>query len=250
MQNRNEKDSRHEFAFFCKDLPVSLVVDSTYTITDHDLVHRMTHIVRIEPGDTILLFRDLVSVRARILGVTKNTIQCTVISLHQINPLQPVINWYLPLLDREAFEESVYILTSMGAAQITPVITEKSDKKLTRPIDRLERIMIAAAEQSKQLVLPKIGSVKHLSELLFADYTLFFDPDGQPAFEILQGIRAKKPNTISCLIGPEGDLSQAEKELLRDKNIVFCALTPTILRAEQAVTVAMGLLRSAGMPVS
>lgn len=250
MQNRNDKNNKHEFAFFCRELPVSLLVNSNYTITDQDLVHRMTHVVRIAIGDTVQLFRDLLVVNAQVTGLTSKGVSCIITGLQQTRPLSPIINWYVPLLDREAFEESIYILTSMGAAQITPVITEKSDKRLTRPMDRLERIMIAAAEQSKQLVLPIINPVRHLAEIFFADYTLFFDPDGQSAFEILETIRTKKPAVISCLIGPEGDLSQAEKELLRDKNIVFCALTPTILRAEQAVTVAMGLLRSAGMPVS
>jgi len=46
------------------------------------------------------------------------------------------------------------------------------------------------------------------------------------------------------MIGPEGDLTAQEKELLKERGVQFLRLTPTILRAQQAVVVAMGIFRS------
>ena len=40
------------------------------------------------------------------------------------------------------------------------------------------------------------------------------------------------------------DLTEQEKNLLQDQGFLFCALTPTILRAQQAVALSAGLIRS------
>ncbi len=254
MHKKNSSYEKHEFAFFCKNLPAGLAPGASYKIDDHDVIHRMVHVVRVEVGEVVLLFRGASAVTARIDSIVKNGIVCTVIAVKEIEHLQPPITWYLPLLDREAFEESVSILTSMGAAAITPIVTEKSDKRL-RSLERLERVMIAAAEQSKQLLLPTINPVEQFAESgIFRPMdrmvTLFFDPAGQPAFEVICQLREQKVAALACIIGPEGDLTHDEKELLRASGVIFCALTPTVLRAEQAVTVAMGLLRSCDTPAA
>ena len=51
-------------------------------------------------------------------------------------------------------------------------------------------------------------------------------------------------NNIVLMVGPEGDLMGDEKAYLNGNGFVFCQLTPTILRAQQAVTVSVGALRS------
>lgn len=252
MHKKDSNHEKHEFAFFCKDLLSSVSVQSVYTVTDSDIVHRMVHVVRIEVGDIVVLFNEAVAVAVRIENLLKKSVVCTVVTVRDMQPLLPEIHWYLPLLDRTAFDDAVYILTSMGATTITPLITEKSDKRFVRPVERLERIMIAAAEQSKQLVLPTIKPVEQFlsSGLLNAGNgtIIFFDPEGIPAFDVMTSLRKNNVGSLTCVIGPEGDLTVEEKAILRKQGTTFCALTPTILRAEQAVTVAMGMLRSCGMP--
>ena len=46
------------------------------------------------------------------------------------------------------------------------------------------------------------------------------------------------------LVGPEGDLTHEEKQFVDDHGFIFCKLTPTIMRAHQAVAVGLGVLRS------
>lgn len=247
---RHREHDRHEFAFFVRTLPASLAVGTSYKIGDADVAHRMVYVVRIEEDDTAVLFGLKHVATVRIATVKKSVILCTVLAFRPIERLAPSVSWYLPLLDREAFEESVSILTSMGATDITPIITEKSESRL-RSIERIERVMIAAAEQSKQFALPIVHPVVSLLESDACTQTnriktLFFDPAGTNAYDVMTEIRATAGKPLACIIGPEGDLTVAEKERLRASGVFFCALTPTILRAEQAVTVAMGLIRSCG----
>jgi 16S rRNA U1498 N3-methylase RsmE len=44
--------------------------------------------------------------------------------------------------------------------------------------------------------------------------------------------------------GPEGDFTLEEKELLKKHNFIAAQLTPTILRAQQAVAISLGVVRS------
>ncbi|MCL5436700.1 MAG: 16S rRNA (uracil(1498)-N(3))-methyltransferase [Candidatus Dependentiae bacterium] len=241
-------DERHEFALFCPTLPDGLAPDAVYGVVERELVHRLVHVLRVEGGESLLLFDRRQAAGVVVQAVDKHQVTCRVAEVRPLQPLSPAITWYLPLLAREAYEAAVSILTSMGALAIVPLITEKSEQR-NRPADRLERVMIAAAEQSKQLVLPRIAPVEVLSrsellEPVAGQMRIFFDPAGEAAWNVLSAIRSAGPTAISCLIGPEADLTEAEKDLLREAGVHFCALTPTILRAEQAVTVAMGLLRS------
>jgi 16S rRNA (uracil1498-N3)-methyltransferase len=112
---------------------------------------------------------------------------------------------------------------------------------------RAERIFIAAAEQSKQFVLPDMKPVCNLATAianLGNEYRLFFDAAGKPLPELASHVLVHKPASYACLFGPEGDLTPLEKEQILNKGFTFYRLTPSILRAQQAISVALGLLRA------
>ena len=73
---------------------------------------------------------------------------------------------------------------------------------------------------------------------------LFFDPQGAHFFDIMQRLHSDQPKEVLLLVGPEGDLTSQEKEVVRANNFIFCALTPTIIRAVQATGLAVGFIRS------
>ena len=106
--------------------------------------------------------------------------------------------------------------------------------------------MRAAAEQSKQFVLPKLYPIIPLEMKVYPPTVtkLFFDPAGILLKEALIYIEQKRSDEIVACVGPEGDLTYEEKLKLTDQGFIFCALTPTILRAHQAVTIGLGVLRS------
>jgi 16S rRNA U1498 N3-methylase RsmE len=73
---------------------------------------------------------------------------------------------------------------------------------------------------------------------------LFADPEGLPLFEVVQQVCARKPHEVIIMVGPEADLTSAEKTLLKEYKATFCGLTPTVLRAHQAVGLLAGVLRA------
>ncbi len=247
-KRQHPKTNKHEFALFVKD-GIEAHNQAELVIDDQFLVNRMTSILRLNQGDMLTLFDRHQHIYAEINEIRKKNILLTVLKKESNQPLSPSINWFLPLLEKEAFEESISILTVLGATLIQPLVTSKTHKRILLPKDyeRLERIMVAAAEQSKQFVLPTIGSVIPLDALehkLTDETRIFFEPSGISAQQVVTMLQEKKSKSLHGMVGPEGDLTDSEKEYLKTLNFTFCALTPSILRAEDAVSIGMGILRS------
>lgn len=247
-------ESAHEFALYCP-LVSELAHDSQadiYQLSDPELVQRIVTVLRLEKGDTIILFDSLLHVKATIVGFDGR--RSITIQLHDIEKnkrLTPEIQWLLPLLKREAFEEALYSLCELGATSVQPVLTQKTTRFWAGEKEglRAQRIMIAAAEQSKQFVMPFVHPIIPLElcviqSLQPAVVKLFFDPAGIPLREAVAIIESQRIHHIIACTGPEGDLTYEEKLLLTDQGFIFCALTPTILRAQEALVVGLGALRS------
>lgn len=247
-------ETTHTFAFYT-EVVRSLVRESRtdfYQLTDPELVYRMISILRLEKGDRIVLFDNYHHVKAIIRGVDGK--KSMGIEIHEISPnkqLTPSIEWVLPLLKREAFEEALYTLTELGAQSIQPVLTHKTIRFFggERETMRCQKILKAAAEQAKQYVLPHLHPIIPFEMWLAKEQPasvakIFFDPTGLPLSEVIALVERQKHQHIIACAGPEGDLTPDEKMMLDDRGFVRCALTPTVLRAQQAVAVGLGALRS------
>ena len=109
--------------------------------------------------------------------------------------------------------------------------------------------MISAAEQSKNFSFPTLQEPVTLQEycaLTQQEKTdkIFFDPAGEHVAHVIKKLHTSHCSNFVLMVGPEGDLQQEEKKLLHTHGFQFCALTPTILRASQAVAISVGIFRS------
>ena len=239
---------KHEFAVFVDHYMVE--TGDVLRLCDEKLLHRMIRVLRFADRDLCILFDHQYSWRCVVVKLSSKEGLFRVVNKQPHKPLVPTISWTIPLLEAADFEEAVYALTVMGAASLQPVISQKSHRKSFRPqeLQRLERIMIAAAEQSKQFLLPTMLPILDFNvwmqkKTFESSYAVFFDAVGIPCFQMVQNLRNDRPNMINCLVGPEGDLTLQEKAVLKDYFHIV-ALTPTVLRSSHAVMVGMGILRS------
>jgi 16S rRNA (uracil1498-N3)-methyltransferase len=247
---------RHEFALYTQDLPHMPVVGRLVAFDDQALMHRLMHVLRVRSDDTVLFFDSQQVIQASITKLDKKILQVHVLQVTPVAPLVPAIHWILPVLEKTALEEALYALSAMGAATITLVVTDKCHKQVLAPAycERLNRILIAACEQAKQFVLPRLvlpekqgaGRPSSLSRALASASKplLFFDCEATPAFQVMQRLVLEKPASLTCFVGPEGDFTREERELIAAHAPYTCALTPTVLTAWHAVIVGMGLARS------
>ena len=110
--------------------------------------------------------------------------------------------------------------------------------------DRANKIIIEATEQSNQMSPPKIDEITKL-ENFFANISqetkiLFADVNSRYKLKVSDLKDRKK---ISILIGPEGDFSPQELELiLGSPNLTSFSLSRNILRTDTAVISAISLV--------
>lgn len=253
MMNKKRSVDTHEFAFFYPEtthIAAHTKIGALCTLDDRVLCHRVMHVLRLSQGATFILFDAHKHLTCTLQLVHERSLQCIVNSYGCNTCYAPHITFLLPLLKKEAFEESLYALTELGVNTIQLVTTKKSqhswgDKK---ELERAERIIQAAAEQSKNFSLPKVNVPVSLEEVvgaLPADATkIFFDPEGCCISNVVSSVQTSMNTRLVLCVGPEGDLTAEEKMYLDEHSFIFCHLTPTILRAQQAAAISVGVFRS------
>jgi 16S rRNA (uracil1498-N3)-methyltransferase len=129
--------------------------------------------------------------------------------------------------------------TEIGIDEITPIICERSERKIVKE-DRLNKVITSAVKQSLQAYHPILNESMGLKEFIKshqADYKLIAHCiEGEPRSYISQV--ADQGKSYLILIGPEGDFSPAEIELALQNNFKPLTLGNTRLRTETAALAA------------
>jgi 16S rRNA (uracil1498-N3)-methyltransferase len=244
------KHPEHEFALYFQDLS-SQSHNNHFILRDISIVQRITSVLRLKQADMLILFDQQNHTRVVIEEILKKEVRVKVVDTHANRQLKPSITLLLPLLKKDALESAISVCVELGVTDIQLVTTQKTNNVWTGKKEkvRIERVMIAAAEQSKQFVLPQLHEPKPLSQILGELTsrkipTIFFDPRGDSLLEVMRKIAEQKPDKMVCMVGPEGDLTDQEKDELKKVNVQFVRLTPTVLRSWHALLVGVGALRS------
>lgn len=209
--------NKHEFALFCPNLSELLANKrQDITITDDLLVHRITHVLRLAPQESIVFFDRAHHVFCTLQTITKKNCTVQVNELHANKNILPTITFLLPLLKRDALEELVYSLTEIGVTSIQLVKTEKIQRSWTgnAEYERLQKIIIAAAEQSKNYTYPTLHEPCTLEVALKncapSAVKLYADPEGSFFANVITEASITEQSSFTLMIGPEGDLVQTE----------------------------------------
>lgn len=245
--NVNCLDQKHQFAFYFPGVEnLKNLLQQSVVLEEKDLIHRVLRVTRLTIQDTFVLFNQKDNILLKLIEISKYKITVIVLESHRNQEIKPKIYFMLPILKREALEESVYSLAEMGVNEIQLVITQKSRHKLLseKDMQRLHKIVIAAAEQSKHYAFPVIFSPKLLKDcmkgLASNNARVVFDVSGKPFLDVYKSI---KQCNVDLIVGPEGGFTVFELELLKSNNFILLALTKTTLRALQAVAVSSALFR-------
>ena len=128
--------------------------------------------------------------------------------------------------------------TEIGIYEITPIICDRSERKVIN-IERFEKIILSAMKQCNQMFLPKLNPAITLKEFLRIERTdaKLIAHCEESNKKSLKSILT--PNTdYTILIGPEGDFSSKEIEFALENNWIPVSLGETRLRTETAAIVA------------
>lgn len=247
----------HIFALFSQQpLAQELTSGDIFQVRDAELWSRIVHILRLSVGESVILFDQNAHVTIKLLSETfgrKGLIEGTVVSLQKNQQVLPEVHLYPCLLRKEAFEEVIYVAAQMGVTSITPVISEKIQRKWggEKEIERLGKIMISACEQSKNFVLPQCNQPLMFDKVVSQKFmtgtiskSIAFYEGGKPLINLVHELSTQKQKSINLMFGTEGGFSEQELKMLQSGDVQLYALTPTILRAKEAITVGVGIVRS------
>lgn len=143
-----------------------------------------------------------------------------------------------PTKMNDRFEWFLEKATEIGIQEITPIICDRSERKVVN-LERFEKIILSAMKQSNETYLPKLNEAISFKEFIKQKneglqlIAHCEETDKKSLKEIL------KPNeSVIMLIGPEGDFSEKEIALALENNYQPVTLGNTRLRTETAAIVA------------
>lgn len=139
--------------------------------------------------------------------------------------------------------------TEIGIDEITPILCQRSERKVVKN-ERLEKIILSAAKQSLKAKLPKLNTLTKFKDLVQENKQAFkaiahCNSLGENPLLPLK-IAVSKQKDILILIGPEGDFSLEEVVLAKENGFEEISLGTSRLRTETAGIVAchtVGLMR-------
>ncbi len=199
--------------------------------------------LRHKTGDIIFITDGKGSIyEARIEEAGKKTCMA---SIQQRLPSAAARNHHLhiaiaPTKNLARFEWFLEKATEVGIDEITPLVTEHSERRKLRT-ERLEKVLVSAMKQSLKAALPKLNDISGFGEIIRKPV----EPGIQKFIAYLgDGVKGRlkdnyEPGRGVCiLIGPEGGFSRAEVQSAVDAGFIPVSLGPARLRTETAGIVA------------
>jgi 16S rRNA (uracil1498-N3)-methyltransferase len=217
-------------------------------ILEKEDAHYLTNVMRLREGDNLFLFNSKDGeFKGEIIAFDKKNIKVKLISkIENINK-PGKISLIFSLIKSSKLDYLIQKCTEVGIKSFYPVISEKSVAKNLN-IQRTEKIIKESCEQSNQLYLPAIHSVEKLEKKLKSldkNSIVFFADINSSNKKIEEVIKNNKNREFYLLIGPEGDFSLKERDLLNSmSNCISISLGQNILRSETAAVVGLVILNS------
>jgi 16S rRNA (uracil1498-N3)-methyltransferase len=149
-----------------------------------------------------------------------------------------------PTKNNDRFEWFLEKATEIGIDEITPLITEHSERKIVNT-ERFEKILVSAVKQSIKAYLPQLNQSATFKELVnqpgTKKFIAYVDENHRDHLKNL----VRKNDNVLILIGPEGDFSKTEIELALKNGFIPVSLGASRLRTETAGVVACHIVNLA-----
>ena len=219
------------------------IVENTTTLLSKDHAHYISNVMRLKRGSLIYFFNKNGEWKSEIIFLEKDRVEVKFLEKIKQSISSSNIQLAICLVKKTPMETILQKATELGVSKIIPLISERTEIKELN-YNRAHKIVIEATEQSNQFVPPEISNVTKLkdflqgldesSKLLFADINSKQD---------LKNEDLKDSKFLCILIGPEGDFSPSERELiLKNSAVKPFTISKNILRSDTAVISAISLV--------
>ena len=211
--------------------------------------------MRLKPGENISIFNSYGEWNSKIESYEKGKAQIKI-----LNKVRGHQRYRKELLYKEN-EKKIWLAfspikqnllnfmiqkaTELGVQKLIPLICERSIVKNINTT-RIKKIIIESSEQSNRLSIPEIKKIESLKNFLKIfpknGYIIFCDINTHEK-NLKEILKKKIEGPICILVGPEGDFSETERQLIINLNQAYpLSLASNILRAETAAIAAITIV--------
>lgn len=214
------------------------------TISGEDLKH-IKNVLRLKKGEEVSICdgeeNDYVAV---IESIDSQEVQLSIVDSFKSKGEAPIkLKLYQGLPKGDKMELIVQKCTELGVSEIVPMATKRAvvklsdEKKISKKLERWQKIAEEAAKQSKRGRIPLVNRLVTLkeavSELGEGELALMLY-ESESENSLKKALRGYGGKTVSVFVGPEGGFEESEAEILKDAGAKVVSLGNRILRTETA----------------
>ena len=213
---------------------------------DAEEAHHALNVLRLQVEDEIWLLDGVGTAYRGIIRENGQVVSGEVLeAVPGFAEANATVHLAVGLIKKDRFEWLLEKAVECGALSITPLLLDRCVKRSLN-LERSQKIVRTAAKQCGRSRFPKLNEPTSLDNYLNdrSDLTVCLQSEGEKSLSTWQ--REKSPNEVSVLIGPEGDFSDNEMNVIRDNNIEIVSLGNRRLRTETAAITALNIIDHGG----
>ena len=225
--------------FFQKSLSINLKDK-----LDKSQSHYISKVMRIKEREVFSLFNSNGEWEAKILNISKSLVEFNITKQLRQKEYPKELWLAFSPIKSNYFNFMIQKATELGVTKFLPIIF---DRTVVRKInkERLEKVIIEAAEQSNRINVPSIEEPKSLKKFLDDKKMDLIFTDLNSKTNKLD-LKKLTNNPICIIVGPEGDFSETEREeILSYNGVQAIKINENILRSETAVISALSIVNYA-----
>ncbi|MGA1291541.1 MAG: RsmE family RNA methyltransferase [Pelagibacteraceae bacterium] len=217
------------------------ILENSTSLLSKEHTHYLVNVMRAKRGGNVNFFNKNGEWLSEIVFLEKDRVEVKFLSKIKENTNTHNVELAICLVKKNAMEIILQKATELGIRKIIPIISERTEVKEIN-FERANKIVIEATEQSNQLEPPQISEILNLKDFLNINRNKIFFADINSDYS-LKKKDFKEGETVTVLVGPEGDFSPTERELiLNGSTTVAFSLSKNILRTDTAVISAISLV--------
>lgn len=214
--------------------------------------HHLYSVLRIKAGEKIRIFNGQGETYQIIVEkIEKNSLKGKILHRFTEQPAPFSIHLFSGVIKGSKMEFLLEKTTEVGVREITPLITRRTIVKIkdaSSKINRWQKIVLMASEQSEQVFLPKVDPPTTFPEALKkispTDFNILAweEEKTKTLRQAIAPLPSAGEGNINIFIGPEGGFAPEEVALARRAGCQIVTLGKNILKAETAATLLVFLI--------